>query len=134
MIKIPLRKADAIRIPLNNLDQNSCQHFCLKSILLLLMMLQLNECETAPYFIQFSQNLTCDFCWFLCFPLNLPELNLELFWASEQNNFRHGLGENTEINKQSHVKFWLNWKKYGAVPLLYPQVLSYKTWLVKFQP
>ena len=25
------------------------------------------------------------------------------------------LGENTEINKQSHVKFWLNWIKYGAV-------------------
>ena len=24
-------------------------------------------------------------------------------------------GENTEINKQSHVKFWLNWMKYGAV-------------------
>ena len=24
-------------------------------------------------------------------------------------------GENTEINKQSHVKFELNWKKYGAV-------------------
>ena len=23
--------------------------------------------------------------------------------------------ENTEINKQSHVKFWLNWIKYGAV-------------------
>ena len=24
-------------------------------------------------------------------------------------------GENTEINKQSHVKFWLNWIEYGAV-------------------
>ena len=24
-------------------------------------------------------------------------------------------GENTEINKQLHVKFWLNWIKYGAV-------------------
>ena len=22
-------------------------------------------------------------CWFLCFPLNLPELNLKLFWTSE---------------------------------------------------
>ena len=27
-------------------------------------LLQLNEYETAPYFIQFSQNLTCDFCVF----------------------------------------------------------------------
>jgi hypothetical protein len=25
------------------------------------------------------------------------------------------LGKNTEINKQSHVKFWFNRKKYGAV-------------------
>ena len=57
-------------------------------------------------------------CWFLCFPPNLPELNLKLFWTSEQNNFRFSsgkFGENTEINKQSHVKFWLNWIEYGAV-------------------
>ena len=25
------------------------------------------------------------------------------------------LGKNREINKQSHVKFWFNRKKYGAV-------------------
>ena len=24
-------------------------------------------------------------------------------------------GKNTEINKQSHIKFWLNWIEYGAV-------------------
>ena len=47
---------------------------------------QLNEYETAPYFIQFSQNLTCDclsiFVFFPEFPRispNLPELNLKLF-------------------------------------------------------
>ena len=28
------------------------------------------------------------------------------------------MGENTEINKQSHVKFWPNRKKYGAVSYL----------------
>ena len=27
------------------------------------------------------------------------------------------LGKNTEINKQSHVKFWFNRKKYGAVSI-----------------
>jgi hypothetical protein len=29
-------------------------------------------------------------CWFLCFP---PELNLKLFWTSEQNNFRFSSGK-----------------------------------------
>ena len=61
--------------------------------------IHINEYDKAPYFIQFSKNLTCD-CWFLCFPPNLLELNLKLFCS--------------EINKQSHVKFWLNWIKYGA--------------------
>ena len=28
------------------------------------------------------------------------------------------MGEDKEINKQSHVKFWLNRKKYGAVTYL----------------
>ena len=37
--------------------------------------------------------------WFLCFSTNLPELNLKLFWTSEQNN----------------CGFWLNWIRYGAV-------------------
>ena len=32
-------------------------------------------------------------CWFLCFPPNLPELNLKLFWTSEQNNFRFSSGK-----------------------------------------
>ena len=32
-------------------------------------------------------------CWFLCFPLILPELNLKLFWTSEQNNFKFSSGK-----------------------------------------
>ena len=31
--------------------------------------------------------------WFLCFASNLPELNLNLFLTSEQNNFRFSLGK-----------------------------------------
>ena len=46
---------------------------------------------------------------------NLPELNLKLFRMSEQNNSRFSSGKFREINKQSHVKFWLIWIKYGAV-------------------
>ena len=44
-------------------------------------MVQLNEYETAPYFIQFSQNL------------NLPELNLKLFCSDVQTNFRFSSGK-----------------------------------------
>ena len=57
-------------------------------------------------------------CWFLCFAPNLPELNLKLFCSDVQNNFRFSSGKfggNTEIDKQWHVMFWLNWIKYGAV-------------------
>ena len=32
-------------------------------------------------------------CWSLCFPPNLPELNLKLFWTSEQINFRFSSGK-----------------------------------------
>ena len=35
-------------------------------------------------------------CWFLCFTpfsLNLPDLNLKLFWTSKQNNFRFKSGK-----------------------------------------
>ena len=32
-------------------------------------------------------------CWFLCFPSNLPELNLKLFWSDVQNNFRFSSGK-----------------------------------------
>jgi hypothetical protein len=28
-------------------------------------------------------------------------------------------GENTELNKQSHAKFWLTWIKYGTVLYLF---------------
>ena len=36
--------------------------------------------------------------------------NKTIFGATQVN-----LGENTKVNKQSLVIFWLNWRKYGAV-------------------
>ena len=58
-------------------------------------------------------------CWFLCFAPNLPELYLKLFCSDVQNNFRLSSGKfgakQRNRNKQSHVKFWLNWTKDGAV-------------------
>ena len=58
--------------------------------------------------------------------LNLPDQNrLKLFCFDVENNFRFRLGEiqlnldkNTEINKQSQVKFWFNRKKLIAVSYL----------------
>ena len=51
-----------------------------------LKYVQLDEYETAPNFIQLSQNLTC---WFLCFYLFLPvfawsDHEIVLFWYAEQ--------------------------------------------------
>jgi hypothetical protein len=63
--------------------------------------------------------------WFLCIYLFLPvfawcDHKIVLFWSAEQlyNHIIQNLvktGINTEINKQSNVKFWLHWIKYGAV-------------------
>ena len=78
---------------------------------------QLNEYETVPYFLQFSQNLTSNcllisvylpvftsFC--ICFVF----ICRTILWS------HHGkTGKNTEISKQSNVKFWLNWMQYEAV-------------------
>ena len=64
-------------------------------------VVQLNEYETAPYFIQFSQNLTfelfVDVCVFPLIPPNLSELNLKLFCSDVQNNFRFSSGKFGEI-------------------------------------
>ena len=57
-------------------------------------------------------------CWFLCFPPTLPELCLKLFCSDAQNNSKFSSGKlrGKHRNQQkSHVKFWLNWIKYGAV-------------------
>ena len=81
------------------------------------LTIQLNEYETAPYFIQFSQNLTCD-CLFIsvfCPKFTWAEPKIGLNIRTEQFQAQVNLGQNTEINKKSHVKFWLNWIKYGAV-------------------
>ena len=79
--------------------------------------LQLNKNETVPYFFLLNQNLTWD-C--LLISVFLPEFDwsepkIVLFWCSEQfyvpiRQIQSNLGKNTEINKQSHVKFWFNRK------------------------
>ena len=80
------------------------------------------KCETVPYFLQLSQNLTSDcllisvylpvFAWF--------DHKIILFWSAEQF-YDHIMqkqiktGKNTEINKQYDAKFWLHCMKYGPV-------------------
>ena len=61
-------------------------------------------------------------CWFLCISLFLPVLawcdhKIVFFWSAEQfyDHIMQELvktGKYIEINKQSDVKFWLNWIKY----------------------
>jgi len=49
----------------------------------------------------------------------LPVANLKLSWTNQNKTIlglqQVRLGKNTEINKQSGVKFWFNWRKHGAV-------------------
>ena len=81
------------------------------------LLIQLNEYETAPYFIQFSQNLTCGCLLIFVFPPEFTWAEPKIVWTSEQNNFSFSSGKfggKTEINKESYVKLWLNWINYGA--------------------
>ena len=53
------------------------------------ILIQLLKYEKVPNFIQLSQNLTWDFCWFLFIYLFLPvfawcDHKIVLFWSAEQ--------------------------------------------------
>ena len=50
-----------------------------------------------------DMGLFVDFCVFTCFYQFLHDVLIKLFCLDLQNN------------KQSHVKFWLNWRKYRTV-------------------
>ena len=71
---------------------------------------------------------------FVFLPMFLPvfawcDLKIVLFWSAEQF---HGhimqklvkTGKYTEINKQSYVKFWLDWRKYGTLELNLRRILN----------
>jgi len=64
--------------------------------------------------------LFVDFWVFTCF---YPVLN-DILQIKRKQFYDHIMqklvktGKNTEINKQSNVKFWLNWIKFGAVSYL----------------
>ena len=93
------------------------------------LKVQLNEYETAPYFIQLSQNLTSDCLLISVFLPVFTSICMMWSWNCSQIKtkqfYDHIIqklvkkGKNpqnsTEINKQSNDKFWLNWIKYGAV-------------------
>ena len=42
-------------------------------------------------------------CWFLCFPPNLPELNLKVFCSDVQNNFRFSAGKFREKHRNQQT-------------------------------
>ena len=70
--------------------------------------------KTDPYFLKLSQPLVY-FCVFPRIYLSCIEncsehQNKTIFGATQVN-----LGENTKVNKQSLVIFWVNLRKYGAV-------------------
>ena len=78
---------------------------------------ELNKYETAPCYLQLNQNLTSACLFIFVFA---PVLS----WFEHENYFEDWsktifcskqvrTGKNTEINKQSDVKFWLIWRKCG---------------------
>ena len=88
-------------------------------------MVQLNQYETVLYFLQLSQNLTWDcllisvyltvlpvFAW--CAHKIFLQIKTKQFYAHIMQKLVK-TGRYTEINKQSHVKFWLNWIKCRTV-------------------
>ena len=64
------------------------------------------------YFLQLSQNFTWD-CLLISVFLPVFTSLIVLFWSLEQL-YDH-TGKNRQKHKQSDVKFWLNWIKYGTV-------------------
>ena len=58
--------------------------------------------------------LFVEFCVFTCFYQFLHD-KIVLQIKTKQWSHHAKTGKNTEINKQSDVKFWLNWRKYGTV-------------------
>jgi hypothetical protein len=72
---------------------------------------QLNEYETVPYFLQSSQKLTSD-CLMISvflpvFALSDHNIVLQIKTKQFYDHNHAKTGKNTEINKQSDVKFWL---------------------------
>ena len=61
--------------------------------------LQLKEYETAPYFLQLSQNMTRDCLFTFVFSLNLPVLRQKLFYFDVHNK----IGKNGEKHKSKQT-------------------------------
>ena len=97
-------------------------------------LVQLQKYETAPYFFYQTKTRHGIVCWFLCFYLNLTEFawsepKIILFWCAEQfyvpiRQIQSNFGKNTEINKQSQVKFWFNRKKNMELSHIYLAVFD----------
>ena len=68
--------------------------------------------------------LFADFCVFTRLYQFLHDVHIKLFCRLKKHFYEHimqelvKMGKYTEINKQSNVKFWLNWIKLGAVSYL----------------
>ena len=84
--------------------------------------LQLDEYETAPYFVQLSTSdcllisvylpVLLVFAW--CDHKIVLQIKLKHFYEHNMQKLAK-TSKYTKINKQSHVKFWLDWRKYRTV-------------------
>ena len=93
-------------------------------------VVQLNKCETDPYFLQNFQCTTMFISMFCksCEPMLCePEIvqanhwhQLQNFWTiSGSHNMGSQILQNTEIIKQTDVLLWKIWRIYGSVSYLF---------------
>ena len=74
-------------IDIKNADMYNCLWYQNKTLYSLMNMRQLH------ILFNWAKTWHVIVCWFLCFPLNLPELNLKLFCSDVQKNFRFSSGK-----------------------------------------
>ena len=86
---------------------------------------QLNKYETATNLIQWCQNLTSNCLLISVFLPVFAWCNHNIVLQIKTKQFYDHImqklvktGKYTEINKQSYIKFWLNWIEFGAVSYL----------------
>ena len=84
----------------------------------------------SSIFFLLNQNLTYDCCWFLCFYLNLPDLNLKLFWTSKQNNFRFWSGKFSQIQVKTQKSTNNPMSSFGLIEKIWSCLIFMKLYVL----
>ena len=102
------------------------------------MFVQLDKYETAPYFFYQTNTIYilditsfANFCVFPHFSLNLPELNLKIFWTAEENNFRFSSGKFREKRGKTQKSTNNLMSSFGLIEKIWSCLIFIKLYLKK---